>query len=211
MAKFDGFKNLADGVHSLLLSAAVIAGGGWAAWEFSALLKAETAQSQLQLVQAEVAEKWAKMGAPLNFKIATAQLAPQGDERLLSVEVEVSNPGNRGTTMNIEDRPLRVARVSRNADGTLHAGPVAWVGKVKLRSAEEQADGAGEIAQVTHVVVLPGQIKTLAFLINVPGPGVYLVEFRASLDKSDASDWENAGMPAERTKSWMASKYIEVH
>lgn len=210
MARDETFKNWTEGIHSLVLSLAVVLGGGWTVWEFSSLLKTQTAQAELSLVEAQAAQEWAKMGAPLNFSIATQQMSTPAGQQLLAIDVTVSNSGSRGTTMNIEDRPLRVSKVALGPDGAVSMGPVRYVSRLKLRGAEEQADGHGEVADVTHIVVLPNQTKTLAFLIPVPEAGIYLVEFRAHLDAKDMEEWKRAGIPSDRTTSWTASKYVSV-
>lgn len=210
MANSESFKNVTEGIRNLLVALSIVIGGGWAVFEFNAMLKIETARADLALKEATVAVKWSEMGAPLNFSISSRVLPSARKRRLLSVEVSISNPGKRGATLNIEDQPLRASEVIERADGKLAMGPVHSVTKIKLRGRREQSQSPGETAPVSHIVVLPGQVKVLPFLISLSGPGTYLVEFRAHLDENAQQEWIKAGMPAERTKNWAASKYIHV-
>lgn len=206
----DAFKEWTEGVRNVVAVLAIAIGGCWTLHVFDAELRVQNAQAQLDKLRGETAQIEARIKAPLILKLALEQRQTDDGKRYLLPLVSIDNVGYRGTTLDISDRPLRVARVIATKDGSPEFGDTRSTFKFKLRSPEEDNDKSGHIGQVSHVTILPGQQKTLPFLLEIEGPGMYLVEFRARTSATDRDEWNLAGAPTDRTMDWAAAAYVQV-
>ena len=196
-------------LRNYLLSLSVVLGGGWALFEYSALLRKETAIANLELAKVEAEEKRAELLPKLNIDIAEKFLLDEHRNIWLAATVKIVNVGLSGTTLDISLEPFRISKVlSAGEEGKLEVSPIRHVGKLKLRSSEESSDGNGQTWNVTHVSVQAGQTKFIPFAIDLPDRGLYYIEFRAKLSEKSRQEWIEIGMPEDRTLNWNVSKFI---
>ena len=162
------FKNLASGIQSLIVSTAVLVGGGWTLYTFRALHLEKRAQQEL-FAQAQV-----------NVKVLARQESFADCSTCVAADVEITNTGRKNVFLDYaESPPFSVTQVLFDSDGTSRLGKeirqpsYLWASRV-LRS---------------------GETVAYPFSVKVADGGMYLVQFRVPLPKGEMPYHEEVGGP----------------
>ncbi|MEW8492475.1 MAG: hypothetical protein AB2604_01620 [Candidatus Thiodiazotropha taylori] len=107
-------KNVAATIQSIVLSLAVIIGGGWSAWEFYKLRTVEKAKLQL-----DVLEKTREQKAILNISLDAKKKDLKDGKKYIEVNVRIENKGLRDAYLDYSKPVLRVTKVSFDDDGKI--------------------------------------------------------------------------------------------
>jgi hypothetical protein len=217
--------DLADFSH-LMTGLAVLAGGAWALFNFTALNKltqsrAELANLELDRVnkqkeieskiyenqkmelEIQALEQKARVGSVINVTVQASQLALPNDPSLyVSAIVQVENKGTISTRLAYEQgkKPLSVYEVVSFGDvGTPQFGSPQKYGT-------PVATSPGELSP--SVNVRAGGFERLHFLFRVKSPGLYLLTFAVSLDQENQDIAKKLGF--EFKGNWVAKEYLVV-
>lgn len=216
--------NFAD-FSDLMTGLAVLAGGAWAMFNFTALGK--LAQSRAELANLELdrvtkqkeieakayelrqkelmiqeLEQRAKIGSVINITLQSSQLAVPGDASLyVAAVVQIENKGTINTRLAYgEDRkPLSVYPVVTVNDTGPHFVLPEKYGTVVATS-------PGELSP--SVNVRAGGCERLHFLFRVKSPGLYLLTFAVALDQDNQTIAKKLGF--EFRGNWAAKEYLVV-
>lgn len=151
MIQVEGFKNLAAGVQSLVLSVGLLVGGIWTIYKFA-------------LVEDFVALEIEIEATPLTHESA--------GRRAVLVEVTVRNKGTRQVELDLSGQPLLLQKLGRHSSGELIAeetlAPRCYVSLSDVPSIRQLRSSQG---------VQPGTSKTIPFYQELDSPGTYLITF----------------------------------
>ena len=217
--------NLAD-FSDLMTGLAILAGGAWAMFNFTALGKLAKSRAELanleldrvnkqkeieakvyehrqkELVIQELEQK-ARIGSVINVTLQARQLALPDDASLyVSVVVQIENKGTINTRMVYgEDRkPLSVyPAIAIDDTGVPHFGPPKKYGTLVTTS-------PGELSP--SVNVRAGGSERLYFFFRVKAPGLYLLAFAVPVDTDNQSIAEEMGFKFKG--NWTAKEYFVV-
>ena len=166
----DRFSKIAGGLQSIVVTLAVLIGGGWTLYSFTASKTAEKAALDIEIAKAkrpilEVAIE-AKALAAIDPSDANGGL-----HSFIRVTVTLKNGGNTQIEIPLQQSRLAVAEVNI-VEGGLVADEAFKTSKHLAVSPFSQASLAA------------GNTVQLSYLVNVKKPGLYFVEFAASLPKA---------------------------
>ena len=183
------FKDLASGVQSIAVTLAVIIGGIWTLYTFSAL--GTKAKAEAELFQQAV----------LAIKVEARQEVLAGDQGLyIAAIATVENKGNRNTLVDFRKlKPFRVSPVVFDSDG---------------RGTPDREATIEMNTDVPYITVRRGAVHSFSMFARVPAPGLYVVVFDAPLSEEEirvheasAHDSASAG---EVTIVWSGTTYVAV-
>lgn len=206
------FANWSAGVQSLLIALGVLIGAGWTVYLYLALRQEDNAataflrsQAELQSLQLNV-EK-AQEESRRAFGVVTLTTTPVGADSTgpcyLQVNATVSNGGNREIRLSFGGDslypPLNVAQVWVDS---AHQFDFRSVAHVQVHSFTQEGD---TVLPMEQSRLLPGESSTYPFLVRIPRPGVYLVQFRVPVDTA-------LSLPDDRLPPrewyWAARSYV---
>lgn len=201
--KFDLF---ASAFQKIILSLAVIVGGGWTLYVFHAQHQVETAKASLAKLQIE------------SQKITNLEITIEAEPLLYNKEryirgfVVVKNLGQRSTKL----RPDSMS------------GPVQ-VSKITFGKSNKSQFGRVESTKVFFLpgwqpkekTVLAGGIERLPFLVRVPSAGIYFVAFSVprsladatvltGIDREEVAIASNVKPESPISFKWAAASYVFV-
>ncbi|HXC08977.1 MAG TPA: hypothetical protein VNV61_08610 [Steroidobacteraceae bacterium] len=200
------FKNVADGVQSIVLSFAVIVGGVWSAYTFGVLEKVDEAKANLESLTAP----------SLSINIETQQTASPAEKKYgLIIHVKIQNTGGKDIFLNLtqpdpQHAPLKVTLVETADNGLLVAkrsySPVYY----RDISSRELDVMAGQNVQLKST-------KQITYFVQLDAPGIYFVRFSAphTLPVKDAQGLtpeyieKTEGAPFSG-ETWLAQTFVEV-
>lgn len=197
---FDHFSELASGIESLVIAAAVLLGGAWTLIRFSALKAIRKAKAELEAVERGLMQR-----GILDIDIVASNLHQQdlALHRLL-VKVKVKNIGDRTEvlvwdTVSIKAIPVDTPRLADE--------PPSESGKGQsVHNAAQNLDNTSES-------ILPGQTRIFPFVISLHAPGLYLIAFDALVSprESELLGQEHPKFPGELDEVfWQGSTYHMV-
>jgi hypothetical protein len=178
------FKNVAAGVQSIILTIAVVVGGGWALFTFISLRQSERAAADV------AAQNRANRGqVALSFAVSAkqydAEMTRHNAAAVIEASVAIQNVGNRDVILcfdgNPQIVPLSFIRLSPDA-ATLpeHSKPSSGL------ITAEPIDSVFFNRHVWRVRV--GSTIRHLFLTQLPRPGVYFVEYQTKGVIAENSD-----------------------
>lgn len=153
------FKDIAAGLQSIAITAATILGGGWALFQFFSLRSLEKAKLELEKAQRELLQR--------GIIIIELRTNPMEDKGLLLVHVVVSirNVGNGFEIADWTKASLHAKKVEEVVGGQVGFSDQRYVGQRSFS------------IDIQQMRLMPGYFTKESFLIPVPGPGIYYVEF----------------------------------
>lgn len=199
---------------------AILVGGGWTIYLFSALRQAARARLEYDKLAAERSkadydiqklrreiEKLdleMKTSAVVAMTVSASQLTVPGDPRkVLSARVEVLNRGTRPVRLNYEGEvePFAVTPVSFASDGTPVFGE-------SLRQTVTQA--ANPSARALSTTIRPGLSEVLPFVCEVRSAGLFFVSFRVKATTEARKELQELGVPEENPLSWVGKTFAAI-
>ena len=155
----DHFKDFSAGLESLAIVVATFLGGGWALYQFFSLRALDKAKLELEKARKALVER-----GILVIDLVTESFHSNGSH-FLHVQVNMRNVGNTSETIDWK-KAIMIARRFYKTDGD------------KLEAAEQMLSGSqtSDLA-LNSITFAPGYITSQSFLIAIPQPGVYFVEF----------------------------------
>lgn len=180
----DRFSKLCAGIQSIIVSIALVIGGGWTLYSFAASKTSEKAALDIDTAK-KTAEK-----AALDIEIAKAK-RPILDVSIDAKALTATDPSDKNAK---EHSFIRVTVSLKNSGNTQIDIPLQ---KSRLSVAEVNIVDAGLVADETfttteHLAISPfsqaslvaGNTIQLSYLVNIKKPGLYFVEFAATLPKT---------------------------
>lgn len=175
-------KNYSETFKNYVIAVSIVVGGFWAAYVFNARLEVELAKSQLEKSNLELLQRPVLVGS-IRIEISSTDSQKQW---LLKGIVKIENKGNTDVQIITNQQSFRVAEVK------LENGVVASFGERRYVG-ERATEYSGKTSGFTPIFaknILAGQVKELAYLVEVNKPGIYMVEFigepgKALLDVRD--------------------------
>ena len=219
------FVTLMKGIESLVVSLAVLIGGGWAWYTFRALGERNRAKAEIenlelrnrkgleeieglqisqQKLELEVQklEQEARAGGVIEISIeASQQTLPNDSSCYISVTVEIVNKGKRNTRLiyGEEKGPLFVYAVDTTENGALSFRGV---------NAYPVPVGRSPNVPSPSVNVRAGGRETVPFFVRVDSAGLYLLVFTARLSDEEQEIAKRLGF--KFPGNWVAKQYFIV-
>lgn len=194
----DHFKDFSAGLESLAIVVATILGGGWALYQFFSLRALDKAKLELEKARKELVER-----GILVIDLATESFRSEGGY-LLHVQVTIRNVGNLPETIDWTKTVL-FARRFRKTDGD----------KLEMTAQIQKGVQAPDTA-LSSITFAPGYVVSHSFLMPIPQPGVYFVEFAmqaSPMVRADVlSDMAKAGTTAADGTFiiWSTNKFVAI-
>ncbi len=159
------FSHIASGIQSIVLSIAVIVGGWWAMQTF--VFQNPSFYEEGGMVA----------GSEKEFVSGSIEVFTLSEyERIFEVKVEIKNRSSQfAQSVQLSAIPLFVSRVRQSENG---ASDLEEPFKIYAITANNDSGIDSEIGiRLRSLLVAKMQTRDVLFLLNIPEPGVYLVEF----------------------------------
>jgi hypothetical protein len=154
-------KNIAETIQAYVVAGAIILGGGWTLFQFTALNQLQRAKLELENLQPKDA---------LSVKIQVEQLgATNQPERAVHISIEFANAGDAETILDFSTPPIILSKV------------ISDDGETRFRNTQvisfttPHRDGRLRTAKMWYLE--PKSKRTFSSVAFVPTSGVYLVQF----------------------------------
>jgi hypothetical protein len=173
------FRNLAAAFQSMFFCLAVIIGGVWTYYTFTALRQTENTNLELERRNTELKKNLRDLQKKriINIRILPTQRSIPGDDsKYILALIEITNVGNYPENLIWQGPPLSVKRISLDHRDELESEEISSV--FVLPSSTGGTVGA---------VVNPGEVWHIPCLVKVIKPGLYYLSFgvRASTDEQE--------------------------
>ncbi len=168
------FKNIAAGIQSYVLVAAVIFGGCWTFYTFGLLGQVNRARAELKQIERDLAEQ----ASPVP-ELQITQLSLPNDKGLyVNIEATVVNRGNLKIELRFDDPPLDIFPIQITEEGVTQFGKPMCLFPT---------------SQVADTNILPSKLVTLSaggeirfqFMGRVSQPGLYWFNFHIPANPRD--------------------------
>jgi hypothetical protein len=185
IGNYEAFKNLAEGIQSIVVSAAVVIGGIWTLYTFSALKTKKRAETELF--------EQAVLDIDVN---ASQQRFDNSDGLYIGIVVGIINKGNRNTFLDFRKMPVfKITKVRFDEQG---AGKETQV-------LEIQTGG--------YLTLRRGAAYQVPRLVQVREKGFYFVRFSVALSEEELVVHTATAKDAEYRKGevvWSGQSYVTV-
>jgi len=194
----DHFKDLTAGLESLAIVVATLLGGGWAVYQFFSLRALDKAKLDLEKAKKDLVER----GILMIDLVAESFLSDSG--YLLHVQATIRNVGNLPETIDWKKTVLFARRFHKTGEG-----------KIEMNTEMHMGVQAPDTA-LNAITFAPGHVTSQSFLMPIPHPGVYFVEFMmhaSPMVRADVlSDMAKAGTTAAGGTFiiWSTNKFVSV-
>ncbi|MFZ3018462.1 MAG: hypothetical protein WA056_08415 [Gallionella sp.] len=193
----DRFQKISAGIQSLLVSIALLIGGGWTLYVFNSQLQVENARAQLNKLKRELEES-----PRLELDISVHPMSPnkRAGSRYFDCRLLAKNVGTKSTILRFADKAIRLHRVEIGADGQ----PVwALINAIDIPMGDSKEDRLHAIT--LHV----NTSKYASWVVAISKPGIYVLEFSSSRSPSEIEEARALGSTA-RDVIWGAERYFVV-
>jgi hypothetical protein len=192
MIDHERFKDVTAGVQSIVLTLGVIIGGIWTIYTFSALGNVEKAKAELfkqAVIDTEIEAKQESLGPEPGFYI--------------SINIKLTNRGNRNTYFDFTRTTLKVFRVGFEESGG------------KGSEAGTQIEEFLQVLPGSEGMVLrTGGTVSRPLFVKVPMAGLYLITFEVPVSDTDMQVYKESGGKENEGKAdkpvWAAFNYVLV-
>lgn len=204
------FKNIAEGIQSIILSIAVVVGGIWTAWTFGVLKTVDEAKAKIESLTAP----------SLSMTIDTERTKRSHGKHIgLIVRVNVENTGGQELRLDLRDHqanpPLKVALVEYE-HGELHAKKAYY----PVSYGDIADEDEGSTLNALQRVEIKSK-KTITYFVEVDGPGTYFIRFKSPLgeevgermrgnDKITPADVERVTNLPYQGEYWITTTYVDL-
>lgn len=179
-------------IQSVLVSLAVIVGGGWTAYTF--LAEETVQQAKLKLVPS------------LSINLLPVQTEPmETGKKGLIIDVSVTNTGGRAIQLDLRNKPLRIYRVAGFQDGKeIGSGESYLINEYQKFDPVPGHEGL----QLSNQIVQIGSTKIVHFYAEVKNTGLYLITFIVPMDKTTLKEMDKE---VDNEQSLAISCYDSLH
>lgn len=199
----DKSNNFLSGIHYVVISLAIIIGGVWALYTFSALQMASNAELQLNKANEELKQIKEQIRGTDSSSIAinVTQLKTQLG---MIINVTIKNNGKRPLSFDTSKGAVTIYKVCANGDKVEQSESFTPNLYTALRDKDNDPDSKSKSLSKTHVLI--GAEKTLSYILGLKQTGVYYITFRSTPDDNfDGEDLKN-----KKPVEWFASTYVEI-
>ncbi|MFB0713574.1 hypothetical protein ACEU59_20805 [Buttiauxella noackiae] len=199
----DKSNNVLSGLHYIVISLAIIIGGGWALYTFNALRMASNAETQLAKTNEELNQirEQIKGTDSSSITINTTSLKTQLG---LIINITIKNNGKRPLSFDTSKGAVTVYKIETNGDKVEQSQMFLPNLYTSIRDKKLAPDAKSKTLTKTHVLI--GAEKTLSYVVGLSKPGIYYITFRSTPDSNFEGDELKNTKPVE----WFASSYIEI-
>jgi hypothetical protein len=195
------FSKIWAGVQSIVLSSAVVVGGIWSLYTFISLNLIGKARADLERSQEETKQLHDRQPVLITTMSFVQERAAFGGYDV-AISVLIENKGSRNTQIGwTKATPLAI--VAANGDSNKHFVSSSVITAKPLSLGSQPPD---------QYQILSGGSARLPFLVHVPRPALYYVEFQAEVRVADVSGKDNpTSSPSDRPLVWSDTAFIAVH
>jgi hypothetical protein len=191
----DRFQKVASGVQSSLLSIALVVGGGWTLYVFNSQLQVENARAQLAKLNRDLTES---PRLELDISVQPLKFSKASDHRYFECRLTVKNVGTKSTTLNFEDKAVRLYRVAIDDHGQS-----SW----SLAQATNIPVDDKAATRLSALVAQTGATNFASWAMEINEPGLYVLSISAKRSASEDAEAIAAGAPKGRG-IWSAEHYF---
>jgi hypothetical protein len=184
-------KDNIDPISKVVVTLAVVIGGGWAVYTFNGELKRENASAQLTKINHEVA---ATKQIAYEIELTASAMPSFGNERLIQVEVSIRNKGLRDFTIPLKAKSLRLSPITTP---DYPAQPELET-RSMITPVPVATDESGRPVTITSMKIATGTEAKLLYLAQIDAPGRYLIEFSVPSRAIDPPGDGNSELSASR-------------
>ena len=190
-------KDVAQAFQGFATGLAILAGGVWALYRFSALKEVDRAKAELNKKEQDLKEQ-----PVVDLSISAHQKFISGSTDLfLDINIIAKNNGSQNARLAYEENfSLYVYKVT-GADGEQQ---YECVQRHKVR----KASNPNEFAKATGI--RSGQTQEIPFYCQIKEPGLYFIAFRVVVPNIAREQLEAVGLPAHRILSHVAKCYVII-
>lgn len=203
------FQRLADGVQKLAVTFAVIGGALWTLFTYSALHTRDRARAELLSLQTQLERQ-----ASVRISVAVEPFEfPGYYSNYARATVTIKNTGNRNTTLS-QSASLAVAEVVPVGDDVAPLFYTAWspIGKHAWASWHNEGGFSEPIPVLptgSDYLLRAGMEIDVKFLVRLPGPGAYHIQFRTPLHRDELTRMHELGLAVDKAY-WIGEQIIAV-
>ena len=173
------FKNVADGIQSLVLAVGLIVGAVWTLWTFRHLATSQKASAELTEI-----ERRQQPGFAIAIDTKCSAKRPDGAYELF-ISLELRDDGRQNVRFNLNEPCILVAKLKAESVGK---DPVLEGKPWQLSSVLVGTEGLGHWTEDRYL--RPGESRHLAFVTLVPSEGTYLIQATVTYWPIDLHDGE---------------------
>jgi hypothetical protein len=172
------FKNVADGVQSLVLAIGLIVGAVWTLYTFRHLASAQKASAELTEIERRQQPGFA---IAIDTKCSTKRLDGAYE---LFISLELRNDGRQNIRLDLSEPSISLAKVRPENGGV---APVLEGNSWSLSPILIETEG---LSRQTERYLRVGDSRHLAFVTLVPSAGTYLLQAQVPYRPVDFKDGE---------------------
>jgi len=195
------FKNLCSAFQSIVISLAVVVGGGWTLYTFTKLRTIEKAQAELNQATFQRPVLNVQVAGTVLDQATVTALRKGGAFKpyVVQVVVTITNQGNLLEALDLTADSLFLTQLQSSSGGTVF---IMQGGAFRVAGGYEPS----------IAVVRPGNTITLPYLVDMENPGVYLLEFRAPVASSTSKAAIKDAAISKPTEAavWTAQTFVLI-
>ena len=195
----DRFQKIAAGIQSLLVSIALLVGGGWTLYAFTSQLQIENSRAQLAKLKRELSES---PRLELDLTVSSLSVSRSSKHRYFECRLTVKNVGTKSTVMKFSEKSIVLSQVK-----LLGRGELQWKIAQNLVVPTLGVDGAQ--SDLASLVVHPGTKNEATWVIEIDSPGLYVLGVQSERSRSETKEAQDAGIP-ESNVVWGTNRYFLV-
>lgn len=188
------FGDLASAIQSLIITAAVLVGGGWALFRFFSLRSIDQARTELEAARRTLRERGV-VEVTLDANQITSDFG-----HLIAVVVTLKNVGSGTEVIDWSSTELDATKVTAIAGTTLKFSEVSIQGQRET--------------QFTSSTIVPGETLRESFLLPVLESGIYYLLFSVDCSPKESTiarqESEMAGIDMGEDITWSTDLFFHV-
>lgn len=194
-------KNLAASFQSVAVGLAVVGGGVWTAFTFSALRSRDKALAELEESERKIR---GEAVVTISFPDRPVTHVVSGGTAV-TLNARMENHGTRTTAVSFPESALRVARLR------FDTGAPAFDAFTSASIHKFDPNGQS-VGWQDRTTLRPTEWKDVPFIFVVDLPGIYFCEFSGEVSPLDETRESKSGIWAAAPSSsiWKASTYVDV-
>ncbi|EEB43912.1 hypothetical protein PROVALCAL_04078 [Providencia alcalifaciens DSM 30120] len=193
--------NVFTGLHYLFLSIAILVGGVWVLYSFSALHSASNAEAQLEKTKEELKQIQQQI-KDNNSSSISIETTPLKSNMGIIINVTVKNNGKSPVSFDTSKTTVSVYKVEIDGENIKQTAKF----EPRVYTTIDKSFKSNETKILPKVHVLIGAEKTLSYVVGIDSPGLYYITFRSVADKN----FDKTGIDTEKSLEWFASTYVEI-